>query len=101
MVLLQIDPPRVAAPPLEGDAPRPVDVKRIPLWLAAQDMEVEAREVHIGQVLRSMQRAPPVSTPLHKIGPNSARVILEEQASQPFVTKTLDHETGYAVGTLV
>ena len=49
MVLLQVNLPRVAIAPLESNAPRTVDVKRIALRLTPERMEVEAGNVEITQ----------------------------------------------------
>jgi hypothetical protein len=101
MILFQIDPPSVTISPLEGNAPRSVDMKRVARRLATQGVEVEARDVQGGDVLRTMQRAEPDAAAPHEVGPNPARVILQEQASQPLVTKALDHKRGYAVRSLL
>jgi hypothetical protein len=60
-------------------------------------MEVEAWEVQIGLLPHKMKCAQPASTPLQEVGSNPSRVIVQKQASQPLVTKALDHERGDAV----
>jgi hypothetical protein len=83
MILLQVDAPRVTIPPFKGNAPRTIDVKGIALRLATQGMKVEAWNVKIGKVLRTVQRTQPGSTPPYEVAPDPARVVLQEQATQP------------------
>ncbi len=56
MVLLEVNLPRVAVAPLEGDAPRTIDVNGIALRLAPERMEVEAGNVEIARRRSPFQR---------------------------------------------
>jgi hypothetical protein len=49
MVLLQIDSKRVTLAELEGDAPRTVDVDRVPWWsMTAQSVKIESWKTKVG-----------------------------------------------------
>ena len=55
MVLLVIDSEGVPFLPLEGHAPRPVDVERVTDWRSLQAVEIEPRNAKVFQPERLVQ----------------------------------------------
>ena len=74
MILLQINPQRIRVLPLEGDAPRSVDVEGIAPGYTLQAVEVKTRAVNILQCLRLIQRVESLQTTRLQILTSYARI---------------------------
>jgi hypothetical protein len=72
MVLLQVHSERISFFPLEGDAPRTVDVQAVSLWGSSQRVEVEAGNIQFGEALSVVENVQPPDRPGMKVGPDSA-----------------------------
>jgi hypothetical protein len=91
VILFQIDPPGIAIEPFEGDAPGAVDMDGITNRLAAQSMEIEARDIHILRPFGPVKLDQPGTTSIRQIGAEPARIVTHEQIAQPLVLETTNH----------
>lgn len=83
MILLQIDPPGIALDPLEGNAPRAVDVEAVALRQAVQAMKVEARYLQVADLARLVERIKPASAAPVKVRRNPSALPGRKQLGQP------------------
>ena len=92
VVLLQVDPNRLALLPLEGDAPRSVDMQAVALRPAPQGMEVEARDIEVRQGLRMIQGVQPSQRARLEIRPHSPAGTGLEEFLKSLVPEAPDHD---------
>jgi hypothetical protein len=94
MVLLQVNMPRVAVVPFEGDAPRSVDVKAVAQRLPRERMEIEARNVEIAQHRGVFQRIQSPKRPVLEVRSHSSASAFAKQVIEPLVAEAPYHPTG-------
>jgi hypothetical protein len=91
MVLLKVDSQCLSFVPFEGNAPRAVDVDRVPPWAAAERMEVKPRLIKRFEGPSAVDRGQTHQGPAMQIGAHTGALAGLEQLSQSAVPKALDH----------
>ena len=94
MVLLEIDPQDPSIAPLEGDAPRAVDVDRVAPRPAAQRVEVETRLIERVERRCAIDRCQAHQGPALQISAHPTACAGFEQLAQSAVPKAFDHYPG-------
>jgi hypothetical protein len=92
MILLEINPKRIARIELESDAPRTVDVNRIAGRNETfQRVKIKPREVHVLGPGCGIQTIKPDHDAALHLGVDSRSAAFRPQLGQSFAAKRLDH----------
>ena len=91
MVLLQVNVPRVALAPFEGDAPRAVHMKAVTLRFTPERMEIEARDVEIAQRRGLLERIQSPERPVLEVRRHFSASAFAKQFLKPLVAEASYH----------
>src|SRR5918999_1795038 len=92
VILFQVNTPGIRLDPLEGEAERPIHMDAVALRLAAQGMEIKARDVQLRWGCGGAERAQPPPQPLHQVRWHTALVIAAPKPCQSLVPEAPYHD---------